>query len=161
MPDFIRGQGRALTRRRTVSLTLSALAFLGLSSPHRATAQDLQPGRQILLIVPFAAGGPTDIVARGAAQRLGDRLKTSVVVENKPGSAGAIGAQALARAEPDGHTIGIISAPLAQNQAIYKKPLVDGAKDFTFVTIFADQARILLTRKDFPASSLIEFNAAP
>ena len=156
MPGFIRDSGGALACGRTVSLALAAIALLGFTSPQRATAQGLQTGRQIVLIVPFAAGGPTDIVARGAAQRLGDRLKTSVVVENKPGSAGAIGAQALARAEPDGHTIGIISAPLAQNQAIYKSPGYVLDRDFVPLALLATAPTVLVGKSGLPFKTMTD-----
>ena len=132
-------------------------AFIASSS--LALAQTW-PDRSVTMIVPFAAGGPVDTVGRIMGQRLSETLGQTVVIENIGGAGGMIGAQRVARAAPDGYTILLGgSAVLALNQAIYKKPLVDGAKDFEFVSLFADSARLLITRKDFPANTLAEFNA--
>ena len=118
------------------------------------------PNRTITMVVPYAAGGPIDTVARIIAQRMGELLGQQVIIENVAGAGGMIGSQRVAQAPPDGYTVlygG--SAVLAQNQAIYKKPLVDGNRDFTFVSMFADQARILVARKDLPADDLKSFFA--
>ena len=132
-------------------------AFIASSS--LALAQTW-PDRPVTMIVPFAAGGPVDTVGRIMGQRLSETLGQNVVIENVGGAGGMIGAQRVAQAAPDGYTILLGgSAVLALNQAIYKKPLVDGAKDFEFVSMFADSARLLITRKDFPANTLAEFNA--
>jgi tripartite-type tricarboxylate transporter receptor subunit TctC len=118
------------------------------------------PSRSITLIVPYAAGGPVDTVARIMGSRLSEVLGQQIVVENVGGAGGMIGASRVAKAEPDGYTVLMGgSAVLAINQAIYKKPLVDGATDFAPVALFADSARVLIARKDFPASTLAEFNA--
>jgi len=118
------------------------------------------PSRPITLIVPYAAGGPVDTVGRILGSRLSEVLGQQVVVENVGGAGGMIGASRVARAEADGYTVLLGgSAVLAINQAIYKKPLYDGATDFAPVALFADSARVLITRKDFPASTLAEFNA--
>lgn len=118
------------------------------------------PNRTITLVVPYAAGGPVDTVARIIAQRMGEILGQQMVVENVAGAGGMVGSQRVAQSAPDGYTVlygG--SAVLAQNQAIYKKPLVDGNRDFTFVSMFADQARVLVVRKDFPAEDMKGFFA--
>jgi tripartite-type tricarboxylate transporter receptor subunit TctC len=92
--------------------------------------------------------------------RLGEVLGQQIVVENVGGAGGMIAASRVAKAEPDGYTVLMGgSAVLAINQAIFKKPLYDGATDFAPVALFADSARVLITRKDFPVSSLAEFNA--
>ncbi|MFZ9502230.1 MAG: Bug family tripartite tricarboxylate transporter substrate binding protein [Beijerinckiaceae bacterium] len=133
-----------------------AIAFCGVSNAQEAN----WPNRPITLVVPYAAGGPVDTVARILASRVTELLGQQMVVENIAGAGGMIGSQRVAQAAPDGYMVlygG--SAVLAQNQAIYKKPLVDGNKDFTFVTMFADQARVLVTRKDLPASDMKGFFA--
>jgi len=139
-----------------------AFALMGaLALGGGAQAQEANwPTRPITLIVPYAAGGPVDTVARILAARVTELLGQQMVVENVAGAGGMIGSQRVAQAAPDGYTVlygG--SAVLAQNQAIYKKPLVDGNKDFTFVSMFADQARVLVTRKDMPATDLKSFFA--
>ena len=90
--------------RRIALLAVSAVA-IGLGAPlEDATAQSMA-GRQIRLIVPFPAGGPTDIVARPFAQMLGDALKSVVVIDNRGGAGGSLGADAVAKAAPDGRTL--------------------------------------------------------
>lgn len=124
-----------------------------------AMAQDW-PTRPITMVAPFAAGGPVDTVGRILSSRLSEVLGQQVVVENVGGAGGMIGASRVARAEPDGYTVLLAgSAVLALNQAIYKKPLYDAATDFAAVALFADSARVLITRKDFPAGTLPEFIA--
>jgi len=135
---------------------LLALHALGAGGAH---AQEW-PSRPITMVVPFAAGGPVDTVGRILGARLSEILGQQIVVENVGGAGGMIGASRAARAEPDGYTILIgSSSVLAFNQTIHKKPLYDAAVDFTPVALFADSARILIARKDFPAGSLTEFNA--
>lgn len=143
--------------RRILACAL-ALAFTATGAIAQGAGD--YPNRPITMVVPYAAGGPIDTVARIVAHRMGEILGQQVVIENVAGAGGMIGAQRVAQAAPDGYTVlygG--SAVLAQNQAIYKKPLVDGNRDFTFVAMFADQARILVTRKDLPANDLKTFFA--
>ena len=81
------------------------------------------PDRPLRLIIPFAAGGSTDVTARLVAQALGERLGQPVVAENRPGAGGNIGAEAAARAAPDGYTLLMaVSGILAANRALYRKP---------------------------------------
>jgi tripartite-type tricarboxylate transporter receptor subunit TctC len=118
------------------------------------------PSRPITMVVPYAAGGPVDTVGRILASRLSEVLGQQVVAENVGGAGGMIGASRVAKAEPDGYTVLLGgSAVLAINQAIYKRPLYNGATDFAPVALFADSARVLIARKDFPASTLAEFTA--
>ena len=136
---------------------LAAALIAGV--PVGAVAQDF-PSRPITMIVPFAAGGPVDTIGRIMGQRMSELLGQQVVIENQGGAGGMLGAARVSKAAPDGYLLLLGgSAVLAQNQAIYKKPMYDGANDFTFVSMFADSPRILLVRKDLPASNLAEFNA--
>ena len=124
-----------------------------------AAAQEW-PTRPVTLVVPFAAGGPIDTMARILGVGLSEQLGQQVVVEDQGGAGGMIASARVAKSTPDGYTILLAgSAVLAQVPAIYKKPMYDGAADFTPVALFADSARILITRKDFPATTLAEFNA--
>jgi putative tricarboxylic transport membrane protein len=133
-----------------------AVQLLGVGA---ALGQDW-PNRPITMVVPYAAGGPVDTVGRLLGSRLSEVLGQQVVVENVGGAGGMIAASRVARAEADGYTVLMGgSAVLAINQAIYKKPSYDGATDFAPVALFADSARVLITRKDFPATTLTEFNA--
>ncbi len=138
---------------------LAALFAVSVAPFATAAAQDF-PIRAVTLVVPYAAGGPVDTVARIFSAQLGEVLGQQVVVENVGGAGGMVGSLRVAQSPPDGYRIlHAGSAVLAQNQLIYKKPLVDGQKDFEMISIFSDQARVLVVRKDFPANTLAEFNA--
>ena len=116
------------------------------------------PTRPITLVVPYAAGGPVDTIARIMAARLSEILGQQMVVENVGGAGGMTGTARVAKAAPDGYTVLLGgSAVLAQNQTFYKKPLYNAATDFEHVALFSDSARVLITRKDFPARTFAEF----
>jgi len=124
-----------------------------------ASAQDW-PTRSITLVVPFAAGGGIDTSARIQAQRMGEMLGQTFVVENMGGAAGMTGGQRVAKAAPDGYTLLIgNSGTHAYSQALHKKPLYNSAADFTPVGIVSESPRILLVRKDLPVNNLMEFVA--
>ena len=113
------------------------------------------PSKPIRLIVPFPAGGPTDLVGREAANILRDELKQSVVVENRPGGNGVTGLVALAKAPPDGYTIGLlaITAAIAPHVG---EPGFDAFKDFAPITNFVSMTPVLIANKDAPFNSLAE-----
>ena len=123
--------------RRIALLAVSAVA-IGLGAPlEDATAQSMA-GRQIRLIVPFPAGGPTDIVARPFAQMLADALKSVVVIDNRGGAGGSLGADAVAKAAPDGRTLLMATVGThAINPALYKKLPYDAERDFTPIALVA------------------------
>ena len=123
--------------RRIALLAVSAVA-IGLGAPlENATAQSMA-GRQIRLIVPFPAGGPTDIVARPFAQMLGDALKSVVVIDNRGGAGGSLGADVVAKAAPDGRTLLMATVGThAINPALYKKLPYDAERDFTPIALVA------------------------
>jgi tripartite-type tricarboxylate transporter receptor subunit TctC len=124
-----------------------------------AAAQDW-PNRPITMIVPFAAGGPVDVGARIIAPGLSESLGQQVVIENVGGAGGMTGATRVAKSAPDGYTFLLGgSAVLVLNQLMYKRPLYDATTDFAPVALITDSARVLITRKDFPASNLKEFVA--
>lgn len=140
-------------RRRVVAglLLASAVASGGALSP--AGAQTF-PTKQITVVVPFAAGGPTDTLARILADRMSRSLGQTVIVENTTGAAGTIGVARVARANPDGYTIGIGHwSTHVVNPAIY--PLTfDILEDFVPLALVATNPQILVSRKDFPATDL-------
>ena len=139
--------------------TIWVLASLLAAAAGFARAESW-PSRPVTMIVPFAAGGPTDVVGRIIAQRLGEILKQQVVVENIGGAGGMTGAQRVAQAKPDGYEVllGTVGTQ-AYSQALYKKPLYNSVADFSPVVLVAEQPLVLVVRKDFPASSLKEFAA--
>jgi tripartite-type tricarboxylate transporter receptor subunit TctC len=124
---------------------------------HSALAQDW-PTRPVTLVVPFGAGGSSDVIARVVAEGLRAKLGQSVIVENISGAGGMLGASRVAKAAPDGYqfVLGNVGTH-AQNQSVYGKPLYDAATDFTPVGLVADQSLVLLARKDFPADNLQGF----
>ena len=124
-----------------------------------ATAQNY-PNRPITLIIPFAAGGPTDVLGRAVGQKLGEILGQTVVIENVGGAGGMLGGARVAKAAPDGYTLGLGTVGThAQNQTLHKKPLYHAANDFTPVALIAEVPIVLIARKDFPAKDLQEFAA--
>jgi tripartite-type tricarboxylate transporter receptor subunit TctC len=124
-----------------------------------AGAQDW-PTRPVTMVVPFAAGGPTDVLGRVMAERLSQLLGKQVVVENVGGAGGMTGSQRVARGDPDGSqfVLGTVGTH-AQNQTLYKKPAYHASTDFAPVVLMAEVPLILITRKDFPANNLKEFIA--
>jgi tripartite-type tricarboxylate transporter receptor subunit TctC len=124
-----------------------------------AHAQDY-PTRPVTMVIPFAAGGPTDVLGRVVAERLSQILGQQVVVENVGGAGGMTGAQRVASAAPDGYTmvLGTVGTH-AQNQTLYKRPLYNAATDFTPVALMAQVPLVLIARKDLPASNLKDFIA--
>lgn len=132
-----------------------ALAMLGL-----ARAQGAFPSRPMTMIVPFAAGGATDLMARLVAERMGQLLGQAVVIENVGGAGGMLGVARVARAAPDGYTmvVGTVGTH-AQNQTVYAKPQYDATTDFTPVALIADVPLVLVARKNLPVSDLQSFIA--
>jgi tripartite-type tricarboxylate transporter receptor subunit TctC len=141
--------------RKPVTIAAAVLAILA----QPAAAQDW-PVRPVTLVVPYAAGGPNDVIARVLSAQLGEILGAQIVIENIGGAGGMTGANRVAKAAPDGYTLllGGLSV-LAQIPNLYKRPLYDAVIDFEPVALLTDSARILITRKDFPASTLAEFVA--
>src|SRR5262249_13357665 len=136
----------------------AAIALL-LAPLTTASAQDW-PSRALTRVVPCAAGGPVDTLGRILAARLSDILGQQVVVENVAGAGGMTGSSRAAKAPPDGYTVLLSgSAVLAINQTLYKRPLYNAVTDFEHVAPFSDSARVLITRKDLPVTTLAEFVA--
>jgi tripartite-type tricarboxylate transporter receptor subunit TctC len=145
-----------MRKRIITALVVGAFGMLAALAPARA--QESWPSRPMTMVVPFAAGGPVDLLGRIVAQYLGAQLGTPVVVENFPGAGGMPGSQRVARANPDGYTflLGSIGTH-ALNQTLYKRPLYNAATDFAPVALIAQVPLVLITRKDFPAGDLKQF----
>jgi len=124
-----------------------------------ALAQDY-PAKPMTMIIPFAAGGPTDVLGRVMAQRMSEILAQQVIVENVGGAGGMTGAKRVADAAPDGYTfvLGTVGTQ-AQSQTMYKRPLYHAATDFAPVALIAEVPIVLITRNDLPVNNLQEFIA--
>jgi len=140
---------------RSVLFGMVLAALAGVAAP--AAAQDF-PSRPVTMIIPFAAGGPTDVLGRIVGARMSEVLGQQVVIENVGGAGGMTGAARVAQSAPDGYTIGLGTVGThAQGQSLYKKPLYNAATDFTPVALIAEVPIVLIARKDFPAANLKEF----
>lgn len=136
-----------------------ALMLLAWVLTYPAAAQDW-PVRPVKMVVPFGPGSTPDIVTRVVADQLQRRLGQPFVVENKPGAGGNIGTDAVAKAEPDGYTIGIsIGGPLAINKFLFGKLPYDPDKDFAYVTLLATQPNVLAVNAGLNVSSVAELIA--
>jgi tripartite-type tricarboxylate transporter receptor subunit TctC len=124
-----------------------------------AQAQNF-PNRPVTMIIPFAAGGPTDVLGRVVGQRMGEILGQQVVIENVGGAGGQTGSKRAADAKPDGYTFVLSTVGThAQSQTLYKKPLYNAAADFTPVALLAEVPIAITARKDLPVNGLKEFIA--
>lgn len=141
----------ALSRRIVLVCVASSLSTLAVS----AAAADAYPSRPIKLIVPFAPGGPTDMMGRTAAKVLGDKLGQSVVVENKAGSGGNTGTDAALKAAPDGYTLALSAiSSLAIAPNLYAKLPYDVARDVTPITLVGTAAGAIVAHPSAPFSDL-------
>ena len=135
---------------RILLSTLAALTVAFGASSHAAEF----PNKPITIIVPFAAGGPTDTVARLLAQAMGADLKQTVIVENVAGAGGTVGAGRVARADPDGYTIFLHHIGHSTAPALYKKLPYDTEKDFAPIGLVTDVPMTLVARSNFPPKDL-------
>lgn len=156
-------RGRWFPVQAVFRAALRAL-LAGLSGPvlfgaSHAFAQDW-PARPLTMVVPFAAGGPIDVLGRILAQYLSEAVGKQVIIDNVPGGGGMTGSLRVAQGPPDGQmfVLGSIGTH-ALNQTLSKKPLYNAATDFAPVALVADVGLVLLARKDLPAENLQEFIA--
>ena len=134
------------------------VAGLMLLMPALASAQDF-PSKPIKLIVPFPAGGPNDIIARIVGQRMSELFRQPVVIDNRGGQAGVLGTDAVAKSNPDGYTIGIVSASaLVINPSMEKVPY-DVVKDFAPITLVVTVPEMLVVASNVPAKNMTELVA--
>ncbi|CAH1656552.1 Tripartite tricarboxylate transporter substrate binding protein [Hyphomicrobiales bacterium] len=142
--------------RRAVLAGAGAL----LAAPSAGSAQQAWPqGRVIKLVVPFTPGGATDVLGRLVADKLGQSWKTNIVVENRPGAGSNIGTEAVAKAEPNGDTLLIVSVGLATNQYLYAKVNYDPVKDFAPITMVALVPNLLVVNNQLPVKDVAELVA--
>jgi len=136
-----------------------ALPFLSLAAASSAQTP-AWPSRPIRLIVPFAPGGTTDVVGRLAAEKLGPRLGQTMLVENRPGAGATLGAQLVARAEPDGHTL-LVSSSTSHgvSPAIYPNIGYDPMADFAHIALLSRTPPALLVTRNHPARNIQEYLA--
>lgn len=141
---------------RSIGICLAIAAVLAVSNVRAAE----YPVRPIKLVVPYAAGGPTDVLGRLVADYLGRDLKQAIIVENKAGAQGAIGAEAVARAEPDGYTLFVSAASIiVLNPMLYKKLSYDPVKDFRMLALVTDLPVVMEVHPSVPAKTVAEFVA--
>ena len=143
------------------SLALAAACAAALAAP-LARADDKFPTRPVKIIVPYAPGGPNDIVARLLAVKLGELEGQVFLVENKPGGGSNVGAEFVAKAPADGYTLLIVATSHAINMTLFPKAQLkyDLLTDLTPVSMIMTGPLVLVTRADFPANNLKEFVAA-
>jgi tripartite-type tricarboxylate transporter receptor subunit TctC len=142
---------------RPIVIALIAIAFFAdAMSP---AAAQTWPTRPVTMVVPFAAGGGTDLLGRIVSKRLSEVLGQQVVIENIGGAGGMIGSARVVKSAPDGYTMVVGTTADAINQSLYKAPLYNFATDLVPAGLMGNQPTVLLARKDFPASTLQEFAA--
>jgi tripartite-type tricarboxylate transporter receptor subunit TctC len=141
-------------------LMLAPLTLAGAAGRSAHAQARWTPDKPLRLVVPFTAGGSTDVSARLVAQALGERLGQTVVVDNKAGAAGNIGAEVVARAEPDGYTLLMAtSSTNATNAALYRKLPFNPVRDFTPISQIAFIPNLLVVNPDVPVNSIAELVA--
>src|SRR5262249_52165195 len=152
-----------LTIRRYMRPRYAALAAVVVCGFHCGgagpAATQSWPARPLTMVVPFAPGGGTDVLARMVGRRLSEVLGQQVIIENVGGAGGMVGSARVAKAAPDGYQFVLGSRADAINQTLYKNPLYNFAADLAPVVLIADQPTLFVARKDLPAGNLQEFIA--
>jgi tripartite-type tricarboxylate transporter receptor subunit TctC len=136
----------------------AALAAMMLIAPAAVSAADY-PTRPITLVVPYAAGGGNDVIARIVAERMSASLGQPIVIENRGGAGGTIATRQVAKAEPDGHTLLIATSSLAINPSLYPNVGYDPRKDFAAVGLIASSSNVVLVHPQVAAHSIKELIA--
>jgi tripartite-type tricarboxylate transporter receptor subunit TctC len=142
------------------SILIACLAIVAVSAVISDASAAEYPTRPIKVVVPYPPGGPTDILGRMVADFLGKDLRQATLVENKPGAQGAIGAEMVARAEPDGYTLLVAAGSIiVLNPLLYKKLSYDPARDFRMLALVTDFPVMMEIHPSVPAKSVAEFVA--
>src|SRR3954470_20407869 len=147
-----------MARVRTLWLAIG-LVLLSLTIPLGLASAQQFPPSQIKIVVPFPAGGTTDILARFIAQYLGDRLGVSTIVENRAGASGTIGSEMVAKAQADGSVLLIAATHHVINPSLFRQLPYDTQKDFSPIAVVATAPNALVVTKDFPAKNVAELIA--
>ncbi|RJG23432.1 tripartite tricarboxylate transporter substrate binding protein BugD [Massilia cavernae] len=142
--------------RTTFLRTVACLAMFGSAITAHAQAY---PTKTITMIVPFAAGGPTDTVARLVAQSMGNKLKQQIIIENVGGAGGTIGAARVAKSAPDGYTLFLHHIGQSTAPGLYRKLTYNAIDSFEPIGLITDVPMTLVARKDFPAKDFKEMLA--
>jgi tripartite-type tricarboxylate transporter receptor subunit TctC len=142
-----------------VATAASTLPAAAQTYAAQTYAAQTWPTRPVTMVVPFAAGGGTDVLGRIVGQRLSQVLGQQVIIENVGGAGGMVGSARVVKAEPDGYQFVIGSRADAINQALYKRPLYNLRTDLAPVILVAEQPTVLVARKDLPVNALPEFIA--
>lgn len=137
---------------------LVAIAVVGVGSIVPTAAQSFPPG-QIKIVVPFPAGGTTDILARFIAQYLGEKLGVTTIVENRAGASGTIGSEMVSKSPADGSVLLLTATHHVINASLYRKLPYDTQKDFSPIAVIATAPNALVVGKDFPAKNVGELVA--
>jgi tripartite-type tricarboxylate transporter receptor subunit TctC len=143
---------------RALALAGIAMVALALGMPLRAATEDY-PSRPVRLVAPFPPGGVADILARAIGQRLSIALGQPVVVDNRPGAGGHIGADLVAKSPPDGYTLVLGTIGIHAAFAIYKKLPYDPANDLQPVTVLAELPNVVIVHPSLPTNNILEFIA--
>jgi tripartite-type tricarboxylate transporter receptor subunit TctC len=138
-------------------VSILALSVCALVAGH-AAAQPY-PSKPIRFVLPFPPGGPTDVVGRLIANKLGEQMGQQVIPDNRPGLAGNIGLELAARSKPDGYTIVLTAPPIAISPSLYAKMGYDALRDLAPITLVAEIQNIMMVHNSVPARSLKEFIA--
>jgi tripartite-type tricarboxylate transporter receptor subunit TctC len=141
--------------RLTTHVLALVLAILSVQIVHGQTF----PARNVTIFVPFAAGGPTDVIMRILAERLSARWDKAVIIDNRPGAGTIVSTAALAKSIPDGHTLGVATNSFAINPAINHELPYDTLKDFSGISMVVSVPVVLVAAKSFPADTVAELVA--
>ena len=144
---------------RRLFLSRAAGASLGLGTASAAPSQSY-PQRPVKIIVAFLPGTANDLIARALADQMPARLKQTFIVENRPGAGGNLGAEAVARSAPDGHTLLVaLGTTFTVNPSLYKKPPFDPIADFKYISTVSKATNMLVVHSSVPVNSVVEFIA--
>ncbi|GAB3649531.1 tripartite tricarboxylate transporter substrate binding protein [Ramlibacter alkalitolerans] len=140
----------SLSRRRLVAAAVGAAAFAAAGP---ALAQESYPSRPITIVVPYPPGGSNDVFARAIGKRLSEALGQPVVIDNKPGAGGTLGTSIVAKAAPDGYTLGAVSSSFVTNAAVQPRLPFDPMKNLTPVAMMARGPFVVAVRADLPVNT--------
>src|ERR1700692_1400683 len=157
LSDKTRNRGNGMNLPARSALIAWLVGATALAATASGNAADF-PGRPIRVVVPYAAGGPTDVLGRMVAEFLGRDLGQAAFVENRPGAQGAIGAETAARADPDGYTLLVVAGSMiVLNPLLYKKLSYDPARDFRMLALITEVPVVMEVHPSVPARTVAEF----
>lgn len=136
---------------------LTSALLCAAAVQHPALAQQSWPAKTVRMILPFAPGGPSDIIGRALAQKLSEQIGQPVVVDNRPGAGGNLGMEVGAKAPPDGYTVTLASPTMAISPSLYRKLPFDPQKDFAPISMVANIPNIMVVHLSVPVKTLKEF----